>query len=153
MGVEEAGARARDVLMRSFLRSPPLPPPPPPQLGVLKVCCGIYIPKLEGERERGRCIKPRRQETIRRILFSTPSPSRPTDFKMFAVSTIGLILTAENRRARDFKPSLATWRFIETDTGRRRTLYFSRVRYKPRAPPSHPVPSRPVPREIGGFII
>lgn len=62
---------------------------------------------------------------------------------MFAVSTIGLILTAENRRARDFKPSLATWRFIETDTGRRRTLYFSRVRYKPRAPPSHPVPSRP----------
>lgn len=54
MGVEEAGGRARDVLMRSFLRSPPLPPPPPPQLGVLKVCCGIYIPKLEGERERER---------------------------------------------------------------------------------------------------
>lgn len=46
---------------------------------------------------------------------------------MFAVSTIGLILTAANRRIRDYKPSLAARRFIKTDTGRR-TLYFSRVR-------------------------
>lgn len=61
---------------------------------------------------------------------------------MFAVSTIGLILTAANH---DFKPSLATRRFHQNGYRSEDTLFFA-GQAKPRA--RH----RPDPREIGEFI-
>lgn len=148
--------RARDVLMRSFLflRSPP-PPTWCYTLGVLNVA-GYIFPKGrnwkgEGEDERG-CIKPRkRQETIRRILFSDPLPPSGFQQNVRGIDFIGLILTAANRHIR-LQPSLATRRFIKTDTGRR-TLYFSRVKLNRARHRSVPCREKSADSLFNGYLI
>lgn len=143
--------RARDVLMRSFLflRSPP-PPTWCYTLGVLNVA-GYIFPKGrnwkgEGEDERG-CIKPRkRQETIRRILFSDPLSPRWISAEC---SRYRLYRANINGGKSAYSPSteFSHAAFYQNGYRSEDALFFA-GQIKPRAPSF-----RPVPREIGGFII